>query len=249
MVFRLTAETPFINGASKGFSLLVQVARYLLRRNGLLSLSAAHVAAFLKTRDALCSSDVQSHIIPASLDLAAYAATGWMKLERKPGLTFAVCQLRSTSRGHGRITIVDPRKHSDILANYIADLLDRSTLATGLRAASGIAAYETLASLVDHENLPGPLCASEDDQVDYARSTNGSINHPVGTCAMGTGPNSVAGPDLRVHGVGGLRVVDVSVMPTNTSNNTNAPTLTAEKASDMILAQACAGARSERTGL
>ncbi|MDX1267345.1 MAG: GMC oxidoreductase, partial [Oceanisphaera sp.] len=59
--------------------------------------------------------------------------------------------------------------------------------------------------------------------------------HPSCTCKMGTDERAVVGPDTRVHGIQGLRVVDSSIFPTIPNGNLNAPTImVAERAADLI---------------
>ena len=95
------------------------------------------------------------------------------------------------------------------------------------------------------EFLPGADVESDADMLAYARDKGTTIFHPCGTCKMGGDPTAVVDERLRVHGIGGLRVVDASIMPTMTSGNTNAPTIMiAEKASDMIREDARQGAQA-----
>ena len=83
---------------------------------------------------------------------------------------------------------------------------------------------------------PGPEVETDEEILEFIRQQGESAYHPSCTCKMGIGPDAVTDPELRVHGVEGLRVVDASVMPAITNGNIYAPVLMiAEKAADMIL--------------
>jgi choline dehydrogenase len=82
-----------------------------------------------------------------------------------------------------------------------------------------------------------PERLSRNSTVAFIRRSCLSHNHPVGTCAMGSGREAVVDAELRVRGVEGLRVADASVMPTIPSAPTNAPTvMIGEFASRLLLA-------------
>jgi choline dehydrogenase len=90
------------------------------------------------------------------------------------------------------------------------------------------------------EMHPGAGVQSRDELIEDFRLRSGTVYHPCGTCGMGADPrNSVVDPELRVHGLARLRVVDASIFPTVTSGNINAPVImVAEKAADAIKASA-----------
>lgn len=237
--FRLKPGTISVNELSRGLRLFGEVARYAVTRKGLLTLSAAHVAAFCRSRPDLASPDIQFHILPATVDGDALIRLQKMQLEKLPGISIAACQLRPESRGHVHIKSPDPLAAPQIFANYLSDPLDQQVIVEGLHWARRIAAQSPLAEFISHQISPGDDIITNVALLAHARRAGATLYHPVGTCAMGHGPNAVVDPQLRVHGVAGLRVVDASIMPRIVSGNTNAPTIAiAEKASDMILADA-----------
>ena len=230
-----------INELSRGWRLLREAARYATSRKGLLTMSAAHVQAYVRTRPGLDGPDVQFHILPATVDIEKFTTKQIWELERLPGLTFAACQLRPESRGTIHVKSPDPFAPPSIRPNYLSTPLDRDTIVAGLKWGRTLARQPALAPYVVDEMMPGPDMPSDEHLLVYAQQAGSTIYHPVGTCAMGraSDSHSVVDPELRVRGVDGLRVVDASVMPRLVSGNTNAPTIMiAEKAADMIRASA-----------
>ena len=127
--------------------------------------------------------------------------------------------------------------------NYLSTPRDRQMVVAGIRLARRLAATKALSPYVVREHRPGPAATSDEDLLEFAKGTGGTIFHPSGTCKMGRDSHAVVDPKLRVHGLDALRVVDCSVMPTLVSGNTNVPVIMiAEKAADLILADAAQSA-------
>jgi len=223
-----------LNEQTRGWRLLRAVAQYLLTRRGILTLATGMAHGFVRTRPELETPDVQYFFVHAS-----YANAADRVLDKRPGMTIGVTQLRPRSRGHIHAVSPDPLTPPRISPRFLTDDVDCETFAAGMRMAREIMAQAPMRAYLGEEMNPGPDCRSDADLIAFARATGQTIYHPVGTCAMGEGPGAVVDPRLRVHGVAGLRVADASVMPHLVSANTQAAVMMiAEKAADMILADA-----------
>ena len=204
---------------------------YVLRRRGVLSFGASLAGAFARTLPHLSAPDVQFHFQPLSLD--RYDGG----LHPFSAFTISVCQLRPFSRGRVTLNTANPLQPPAIAANYLDAVEDQEALVRGVRLLRRISAAPALARHVDNEWKPGSAVVSDDDILDYIRTTSTSIFHPVGTCRMGRDADAVVDDRLRVHGIGGLRVADCSIMPTIVSGNTNAAAIMiGEKAAAMMIA-------------
>ena len=237
--WRLKPECVTVNELSHGNRLVKETLKYLFARKGLLTFAVAHVVAFCKSRPELISPDLQFHMMAASMDLEILGKTQALVLEREPGLTCTPCQVRPESRGHIHIKSPDATVYPRIVPNYLADPLDQDAAIAGLKWARKIMNQP---AILPYLAAPGdPFGDTRDSMLGYARVAGATLYHAVGTCKMGHDPMAVVDPELKVHGMQGLRVVDASIMPRISSGNTNAPTIMiAEKASDMILQRATA---------
>jgi choline dehydrogenase len=203
--------------------------QYALFRTGALTMGVSPAAAFIRTRPELASPDVKCSISPFSADRPQDGLHKWS------GFTMIAYQLRPDSRGQIKLKTASPQDAPAMIPNYLSAEVDQRAIVAGLQWCRRVLAHPGMQRFVEAEYLPGPAVQSDDELLDYARRSGGTVFHPTSTCKMGVDAMAVVDPQLRVHGLAGLRVVDASVMPTVASGNTNAPTIMiAEKAADMV---------------
>ena len=156
-----------------------------------------------------------------------------------PGFSMSPVHLRP--EGRGRVSLKSPNSLSPpkIEFKFLETAHDIDAMLAGVRLARKIADQPALKPYIAEEVVPGPTVQSEDKLIDDIRNRGVSNLHPVGTCRMGTGSDSVVDPRLRVHGIKGLRVADASIMPLVVGGNTNAPSIMiGEKCAAMVLEDA-----------
>ncbi|TAK84732.1 MAG: choline dehydrogenase [Aquabacterium sp.] len=205
-----------------------QWKRWQRERRGMLTTNYAECGGFLRADWTSPAPDFQLHFVVGIVE------DHGRRLHARHGLSCHVCLLRPASRGSvtlgGRTMaqppVIDPR--------FYAEDQDLERMVTGFKMTRRLLDAPALASRTTRDLFTAGV--HTDAQIRAVlRQRSDTVYHPVGTCAMGRGPMDVVDPQLRVHGMQGLRVVDASVMPTIPGGNTNAPTIMiAEKAAALI---------------
>lgn len=219
-----------LNEQTRGLPLAREVARYVLTRRGILTLGTGLAHGFVRTRPGLEGPDAQFFFMHAS-----YANAAERRLDREPGMTLGVTQLRPQSRGTIHIRSADPFAQPAIRPNFLDAEEDRRCMVEAMKIGRAVMAQAPMDPFRGMELSPGPACAADDDWLAFARANGQTIYHVAGTCRMGGDPDAPLDARLRFRGVEGLRVADASAMPTMVSGNTQAAVfMLAEKAADLI---------------
>lgn len=222
-----------LNELAKGVPLTTEVLRWLAKKPNILSLSPSVVHWFWRSQPHMTSADLQGVFTPAS-----YKQGYVGKLDGFPGMTAGVWQHRPLSRGYVRVRSNDPFEAPEIQPNYLDHPEDREALVRGARLARQLLNTPALQPYFHEETLPGALCQSDDELLDFARNYGVSSYHVNGSARMGPKDDSLAVVDqnLRVYGLRNLRVADSSVMPSIPSANVCAATMMiGNRAGDLIL--------------
>ena len=216
---------------------LIVGCRYLLLRDGPLSLSMNHGGGFFRTDPSLARPNMQLYFQAFSTVLPKGGERPILTPDPWPGFSIGLSNCRPSSRGEIMIRSNDPLEYPKIVANAFSTDGDVAEMLAAVKFVRKIASMPAIAEVIREEILPGPSITSDEDLIQDFRKRSGTVYHPVSTCRMGPDPTrAVVDPRLRVHGLQGLRVIDASIFPDNISGNTNAASImTGWKGAAMVL--------------
>jgi choline dehydrogenase len=189
-----------------------------------------HGEVYAAVRTELAGDHPDLHLFPILLPLAAVGFE-----PPAAGCNLVAAVVAPSSRGSVRLASPAPDAAPVIDPGFLTHQRDLDRIEAGLQMIRSAVATPEFAAVQLKEQWPGPGATSREELRGYARRAVGSYWHPAGTCRMGTGPDAVVDPELKVRGVDGLRVADASIMPTITNAHPNATVLAiAERAAALI---------------
>ncbi len=230
-VFGYTSNEPHLMGLSMKAvpRLLTAGLEYIRSRRGPLASNIGESGGFLKTRPSLTAPDLQLHFAITAID------DHGRKLHLGRGFSCHTTLLHPKSRGSVRLQSSNPMQAPEIDPKLLTEPDDLEAMVAGFKLARRLMDAPVVKAMRINDMFTDGV-ETDDDIRAILRKRVDTIYHPVGTCKMGVDdPLAVVDPALKVHGIGGLRIVDASIMPVIPGGNTNAPTIMiGEKAADMI---------------
>ena len=204
--------------------------RWLFHRDGIGASNQFEAGGFIRTNDDVRYPNVQYHFLPIAIRYDGSAPA------QGHGYQVHVGPVLSDAMGSVKIRSADPKVYPRILFNYLSTDKDRREWVEAIRATRTILTQPAFEGLRGDELAPGIEVQSDEQILNFVACEGESAYHPSCTCRMGTDDKAVVDPEMRVHGLQGLRVVDAAAMPEITNGNIYSPVLMmAEKAADLIL--------------
>jgi len=237
MIFQYTLNDPSEshNRRYSGLRALWHTLQYIIGDNGPMCETLPAVA-YVRTQTGLSRPDAEVMLMPVSQEIGP---SGKPQFQKQPGFRILCHSLRPTSTGSVLLDSLDPRRQGAISFEHIATDHDRSHAVSLGRFVRKMTAQPIWAPLLVGEQANTAWGHTDDDIIRLFKEQAQPGAHACGTCAMGQDENAVVDERLRVRGVAGLRVADLSVFPEMLSGHTNAPVMAlALRAADLILEDA-----------
>ncbi len=207
-------------------------AQWLFLRRGPGATNHFEAGGFVRGDDDVEYPNLMFHFLPLAIRYDGSAPAGGH------GYQVHVGPMYSDARGSIRIRSTDPRRHPELVFNYLSTVQDRREWVEAITVARQILRQPAFERYDAGELSPGPAVETDEQVLDWVGREGETALHPSCTARMGDDVDHGAVVDpatMRVHGLQGLRVVDASVFPFVTNANIYAPVMmVAERAADLI---------------
>lgn len=209
-----------------GIGSVLAMLRYLVRHDGVMATGPFEVGAFCNVAHPDGRTDAQFYLggytfevgddnNPVPLD----------RIDKRPGITIYGQLLRLTSEASVRARGPTAADTPEIRHNFLTTEHDQLSAVKLLRFMRQYMSSPPLGDMVGREMLPGAEVQTDEDLLIAFRRLSSCGLHAIRSCRMGSDPEAVVDPRLRVNGVEGLRIADCSVIPGHVTGNTNAPAM------------------------
>lgn len=217
--------------------LTLEMMKSIVLKRGQVSRSPLEAGGFFSTQPGAAAPECQAVFIPYYPGQGLKIWMPWANELEGHSYVVHVWPNRPESRGKLWLKSANPKDAPIFDPHFLSSEYDMAVTREAIRITRRIFAQSAFDAYRGPELAPGADIRSDAELDHYIRSTSGIGHHTCGTAKMGQDDLAVVDEKLRVHGIGGLRIADASIMPTMVSGNTNAGTIMiAEKAADMMLA-------------
>jgi choline dehydrogenase len=238
MSYYFKATEPTLNNVlGNRWGQLLAGMQYVTTLGGPLSISVNQCGGFVRSHDQAAQADMQLYCNPITYSLAESKTGTQIVPDTFAGFILCFQPCRPLSRGRIEIAAPDAAQAPRIEPNYLSHPDDVAQALRGAHLVRRLSETAAMRGLIQQPIAPMLDGMSDADMVDDFRNRASTCYHPVGSCMMGPdAATSVVDPQLKVHGIDHLYVVDASVFPNVTSGNTHAPTtMVAHKGAQAIL--------------
>ena len=205
-------------------------ARWLFNQTGMAASNMWEMGGLVFGNQEVDFPNLQYHFAPV------YPEFEGRKIRLYQAYNMTVDQLRPKSSGQVKLHSADPADRPAVHFNYLSDPHDLKEMVEAVKSMDEIFNQKAFNEFRGKRMTPSPDIRTADEIAEWVRETASTDYHPSCSCRMGNDDGAVVDEQMRVHGIGNLRVVDASVMPNIVSGNLNAPTqMIAERAADFIL--------------
>lgn len=219
-------------GQDSGWNMIRNGLEFKLFGRGLITTTGLEAACFINPTDPAAPPTHEAYCIPVMyLDPATLKQIG-----DGPGVSIQMVLLKPQSVGEVRLRSADPAAMPMISPNFLQHPADMEAMIAGLRYFRKTMDTKPLADRI--KEVVAPLDMSDAGLAAHCRKMVKTNFHPVGTAKMGADgdPMAVLDARMRVRGIAGLRVCDMSAVPDIPAGNTNAPAMVlGDRCADLVL--------------